>query len=69
MTTIKIFARQMAGVDVAACREAGTEVDDVWAGEHTTALADHLGRGASEDEIAEASKEYRRAVRGLTEGT
>lgn len=61
MQVVKAFAIETAKSDAAACELAGTEMDGVWTGEHTTALADHLGmpvRDLTVDQIAWAEEAY-----------
>ena len=62
------FVGRLAKADLEGSRLAGTEMDAEWTGEHTTALADHLGcRVAELDEsdITAAKHLYRRAVAAL----
>ena len=58
---VQSFARKSAILDREACRLAETEMDGEWAGEHSTALAKHLGcsvRELPEDYIAWAEEAY-----------
>lgn len=58
---VMAFARSLAKNDAKACALGGTEMDGVWGGEHTTALADHLGctpRELTTDDLAWAKEAY-----------
>lgn len=58
---VMTFAIELAKSDRKACALAGTEMDGLWGGEHSTALAEHLGcsvRELTEDDIAWAEEAY-----------
>ena len=60
------FIASLVAADVAGCRAAGTDMDAEWTGEHTTALAEHLGCTVAElddSDITAARKLYEAAAR------
>ena len=62
----EVFARCLAVADARACRLARLPADDAWTGEHTSALAEHLGCSVGDlppDLIESAERAYRAAVR------